>query len=163
MPTHGPDSRLALATRLIEETGMKKSAALLRAGYSPSIARRGGSVSVNMRRALQQAKDNYLIAYMERCKKNGTTPAFVADTVHNVMENGDFDQQMSAVGQHLKVILSRSDALLDHSPNVSLTVNQNFIVPQRNAETQWKAEAIESSVPARTQDIPLSTKKKRKG
>lgn len=123
---------------------MKISKALLAAGYSPSVAKRGGTVSVNMRAALQKAKDQYIAGYLSRCERNGTTPEFVADTVKEVMVKGDYDQKMSAVGQHLKVILSRSDALLDHSPSGgNLTINQNFIVPQTAPSVDdWQKNAV---------------------
>ena len=148
MPPQGRryDPRLKIATALIKKTGMPISKALSTAGYSQSVAKRGGTVSLNMRREIQQAQDSYVATYLKKCTaSDGLTAEKTAAVINRVVDEGDFDQKMSAIGQHLKVILRRSDTMLDHSQQ-RITINQNFVVPQMSTENDWKGKPIETEI-----------------
>ena len=136
------DNRLAIARDIIKKTGMPISKAMLAAGYAKSTART--SHRDNARRVLQDAQDEFVRDYMADLNIDALDPKSIKKTLGNIVRTGDNSEKIGAIGQHLKVILRRSDVVKTHEQG-SVTINQNFIVPQQIEENTWKGKAIEAA------------------
>lgn len=84
-----------------------------------------------------------MLKFMAKANASGLSAEEVAERLGNIVKNGDFDQQIGAINTHLKVILRRSDSMNSREQVSTVNVTQNFIVPQKLSEDQWKSQAID--------------------
>lgn len=136
--------RLAAAVKLVEKTGMSQSKAMQLAGYAHSTTRNSQrSQAPGTYAVLQAAQDRYLMKFMKRADIKGLSAHNVADTLGGIVKTGNNLEKIGAISQHLKVILRRSDSMQARVfQSGSITINQNYIIPQRKSINEWNDSAI---------------------
>lgn len=137
------DPRFRIAKHLMKKSPQKTISAIMRqAGYKESTV----NTVNNTRRQLQSVQDSAVLAMLTDLDKDGLDPASLKRTLGQVIKTGDNQEKCNAVSQMLKVILRRSDTLIDHGANVKNTINltQNYIIPQRMNEAEWKTKFVDA-------------------